>query len=72
MFFGCQSDWPDMLRYARKLGVIDTYFNEKAIVRMRTVPNRTQPGCTWEHDAPQVHEFPQSHCSDYREGTLFS
>ena len=32
--FGCQSDWPDMLRYARKLGVIVTYFNEKAIVRI--------------------------------------
>ena len=29
-----QSDWPDMLRYARKLGVIVTYFNEKAIVRI--------------------------------------
>ena len=33
MLFGCQSDWPDMLRYAKKLGVIVTYFNEKAIVR---------------------------------------
>ena len=32
--FGCQSDWPDMLRYARKLGVIVTYLNEKAIVRI--------------------------------------
>ena len=32
--FGCQSDWTDMLRYARKLGVIVTYFNEKAIVRI--------------------------------------
>ena len=32
--FSCQSDCPDMLRYARKLGVIVTYFNEKAIVRI--------------------------------------
>ena len=34
MLFGCQSDWPNMLRYARRLGVIVTYFNEKTIVRI--------------------------------------
>ena len=32
--FDCHSDWPDMLRYARQLSVIVTYFNEKAIVRI--------------------------------------
>ena len=32
--FGCQSDWRDMLRHTIKLGVIVTYFNEKAIVRI--------------------------------------
>ena len=32
--FGCQSDWSDMLRYTRKLDVVFTYFNEKAIVRI--------------------------------------
>ena len=30
----CHSDCPDMLRYAIKLSVIVTYFNEKAIVRI--------------------------------------
>ena len=33
-------------------------------------------GCTWAHDVrtscAQVHELPQSHCGDNREGTLFS
>ena len=37
--------------------------------------------CTWAHDVrlspnrascAQVHELPQSHCGDNREGTLFS
>ena len=33
--FGCHSDWPDMLRYARQHSVIViNYFNEKAIVRI--------------------------------------
>ena len=32
--FGCQSDRPDMLRYAGKPSVIVTYFNEKAIVKI--------------------------------------
>ena len=38
------------------------------------VPSRLSPqwlcdnSCTWA----QVHELPQSHCGDNREGTLFS
>ena len=38
------------------------------------VPSRLSPqwlcgnSCTWAH----VHELPQSHCGDNREGTLFS
>ena len=30
--FGCQSDWPDMLRYSRKLGVKVIFRNGKAEV----------------------------------------
>ena len=49
------------------------------------VPSRLSPqwlcgnSCTWAHDVrfnrtscAQVHELPQSHCGDNREGTLFS
>ena len=31
-YFGCQSDWPDMLRYCRKLNVMVTLENDIAIV----------------------------------------
>ena len=30
--FGCQSDWPEMVRYARKLGVKITFENDIAVV----------------------------------------
>ena len=53
---------------------------------MKTMPSRLSPqwlcgnSCTWAHDVrfdnrtscAQVHELPQSHCGDKREGTLFS
>ena len=39
----------------------------------------THASCTWAHDvrfimcqSAQVHELPQSHCGDNREGTFFS
>ena len=45
------------------------------------MPSRLSPqwlcgnSCTWAHDnrtsCAQVHELPQSHCGDNREGTLF-
>ena len=30
--FGCQSDWPDMVRYARSLNVDIKYVHDKAMV----------------------------------------
>ena len=33
-YFGCQSDWPEMVRYARKLEVFVVYREEKAAILM--------------------------------------
>ena len=33
--FGCQSDWPDMVRYARSLNVDVKYVNDKAMAHIK-------------------------------------
>ena len=33
-YFGCQSDWPEMVRYAKKIGVFVIYREEKAVILM--------------------------------------
>ena len=41
--FGCQSNWPDMLRYARKLGVKVIFSNGKAEIVYDDLTLNTTP-----------------------------